>query len=36
MQLQDHKMALELELLQWQHELKTIYIHYNWYSNENN
>jgi cobalt-zinc-cadmium resistance protein CzcA len=36
MQLQDHKMALEIELLQWQHELKTIYIHYNWYSNENN
>ncbi len=36
MQLQDHKMALELELLQWQHELKTIYIHYNWYSNEKN
>jgi len=35
-QLQDHKMALELELLQWQHELKTYYILYNWYSNENN
>ena len=35
-QLQDHKLALELELLQWQHELKTIYIQYNWYSNENN
>ena len=36
MQLQDHKMALELELIQWQYELKTIHIQYNWYSNENN
>lgn len=35
-QLQDHKMALELELIQWQYDLKTIHIQYNWYSNENN
>jgi hypothetical protein len=35
-QLQDHKLALEKELLQWQHELKLLYIQYNWYTNENN
>jgi len=29
-------MALELELIQWQYDLKTIHIQYNWYSNENN
>lgn len=35
-QLQDHKLVLERELLQWQHELKLLYIQYNWYTNENN
>ncbi|MEY2651277.1 MAG: hypothetical protein RLZZ321_369 [Bacteroidota bacterium] len=34
-QLQDHKLVLEKELLQWQHELKMLYIQYNWYTNEN-
>lgn len=34
-QLQDHKMTLEQELLQWKHELKNLFIQYNWYSNEN-
>ena len=34
-QLQDHKLALENELLQWQHDLNMIYIQFNWYSNEN-
>jgi hypothetical protein len=28
-------LVLEKELLQWQHELKMLYIQYNWYTNEN-
>ncbi|MEN9700188.1 MAG: hypothetical protein RLZZ301_1386 [Bacteroidota bacterium] len=34
-QMQDQKVALEQELLQWQHQLNTLFITYKWYTNEN-
>ena len=29
-QLQDYQLALQYELLQWQHELKLLHISYEW------